>query len=202
MAIDYISNLKCTEDLCNEFEEHILHLFLKEGESEAEHLPYFVWLRPYQEYFKPLKACVNLCEILKPESLRKYESPFSESASSLDRTSETKSIADFKRNVDILRCCFKIISNEISVICSSFDKEEKERMNEAIHAHFEDCNYSCVAMSVSAVESRLLKLMCLVSPESEQELEEKTLGQLIAEYIQNKSKYKNVVPKKHEVLRQ
>ena len=97
---------------------------------------------------------------------------------------------------------FRITSNELSAICSAFDDEEKERMNEAIHDYFEGCNYSCVAMSVSAAESRLLKLMCLASPDSKVELEKKTLGQLIYEYVTNKDNYKNVVPEKHEPLLQ
>ena len=75
-------------------------------------------------------------------------------------------------------------------------------MNEAFHCEFERCRYSTVAMSVSAAESRLLKLMCLARPEFENALDEKTLGQLVWEYVNNKEKYKNVVPEKHEPLLQ
>ena len=53
-------------------------------------------------------------------------------------------------------------------------------------------------MSVSAIEFRLLSLMTYGNPEAK--LEQLTLGQLIREYLDNKKKYSNVIPKKHEPL--
>lgn len=202
MAIDYIFNLKCAEDLCDRFERHILSLFLREGDSEEKPIPYFVWLRPYREYFEPVKVCVKLCRILKPQSFGDRRILFFEAVASLEHIRDTKNIKDFKRNLDIVRLCFRLVSDEVSAICSAFGEEEKERMNEALHDYLHDCHYSSVAMSVSAVESRLLKLMCLASPELERELEKKTLGQLIYEYTNNKDRYKNVVPEEHEPLLQ
>jgi len=109
-------------------------------------------------------------------------------------------IDDFIRNIELIKLCLQLEMSTLSDFCSAFDEEEKERMNEAIHDCLEGCNYSCVAMSVSAVESRLLKLMCLAMPNSQQELEMKTLGQLILEYNNNKGSYKNIVPQMHEPL--
>ena len=73
-------------------------------------------------------------------------------------------------------------------------------MNEAIHNYFEGCTYSCIAMAVSAVESRLLKLMSIVNPEVANELGNKPFGSLISEYTDNKKVYKLIVPKRHESL--
>lgn len=202
MAIDYISNLQRAEDLCDQFVKRIASVFLEEGDREEKHIPHLVWLKPYQERFRPIKACVELCRILKPQSLGNRSSVFFEAASCLSSLQETPNIESLRSHLNMVKLGFRITSNELSAICSAFDDEEKERMNEAIHAYFEGCNYSCVAMSVSAAESRLLKLMCLASPDSKVELEKKTLGQLIYEYVTNKDNYKNVVPEKHEPLLQ
>jgi hypothetical protein len=202
MLIDYISNLEHAKDVCKNFEYQIVYIFSETGHAEEEFIPHFVSVRQYQKYLEPVRGCVKLCEMLKPESIKKYRSLFFNAASSLENANETKSIADFKKHLETLKICFRAMGSEVTTICSSFDGEEKERVNEALHDYFEDCNYSSVAMSVSAVESRLVKLMCLVNPDSEPELREKTLGQLISEYLENKEKYKKVVPKKHEHLLQ
>lgn len=202
MVIDYISSLKKAIDLCDDFRRDILSLFQGQVKSEEQHIPYFVWLKPYLEYFEPVKGCVELCRILKPRFPLDSERAFFDAASSLASLEKTTNIKNFKINLRLLKACFSMISAEVSRICSSFDKEEKERINEAIHDYIQGCSYSCVAMSVSAVESRLLELMCLVNPDSEGELQKKTLGQLIYEYISDKDNYKNVVPEKHEPLLQ
>jgi hypothetical protein len=62
----------------------------------------------------------------------------------------------------------------------------------------EGCNYSTVAMAVSAIEFRLLNLMQSAKPNPQ--LENYTLGQLIDEYLQNEAEYNNVIPKRHEHL--
>ena len=201
MFIDYISSLENVLSLCDSFESSIQTIFYSEGRAEESSEPYFVSSRVYREYFEPIKACVELCQILKLR-IPGFEYEFYDSASSLEKSPDTRSLKDLKLHLKAIRLGFSIIGKEVSVFCSAFDKEEKERVNEAIHTFREGCNYSCVAMSVSAAESRLLKLMCLVSPESERELEKKTLGQLIYEYVNNKDNYKNVVPEKHEPLLQ
>ncbi len=202
MLIDYISNLECAKGTCEKFKERILALFFEKGQVQESSMARFVWTRPYQKHFMPIRACVELCRILKPQSLADFEPSFFKAAADLENPHETKNLKDFDLSVRIVTLGFEIIAGEALFFCSAFDEEEKRRLNEAIHNFLEGCNYSCVAMSVSAVESRLLRLMCLTSPESEQELESKTLGQLIYEYIQNKDKYKNVVPEKHEPLLQ
>jgi len=202
MLIDYISNLERAEELCDKFEEVVLHYFFKDGKSNDNTTPNYCWTEVYQKGFTPIKACVQMCSMLKPEALRPYETTFIQAAASLETPRDIPKLQNFRRNFDFIRLVFGMAEEEILNFSSAFDDEEKIRINEAIHNHFEDCNYSCVAMSVSAVESRLLKLMCLASPDSEPELREKTLGQLIFEYLENKEQYKKVVPKKHEHLLQ
>lgn len=202
MAINYFSNFEQAEELCDKFKEYVFDFFFEKGQKKESILPNFVWTLPYVEKYEPIKACVELCRILRLSSLNDYGPTFFKRASDLQNPRATKTFQMFELYLNVVRAGFKIARTEVSAFCSSFDEEEKERMNEAIHNHFEGCNYSCVAMSVSAAESRLLKLMCLVNPDSKQELEKKTLGQLIFEYVNSKDEYKNIVPEKHEPLLQ
>jgi hypothetical protein len=201
MFIDYISNLENALSLCDLFETSVKTIFFDGGQIQESSDPGFVSSRVYRDYFEPIKACVELCRILKLQ-FQNFEYEFYNYASSLEKPGDTRNLKELELNLRAVRLGFRIVNKEVSAFCLAFDDEEKIRINEAIHNHFEDCNFSCVAMSVSAVESRLLKLMCLVSPQSEQELEKKTLGQLIYEYVTNKDSYKNVVPEKHEPLLQ
>jgi hypothetical protein len=204
MAIDYLSCFERAEELCDDFEKQVVAIFFEQGRKKESLVVNFCWTEIYRRHFKPIKACVHLCEIAKVQSIKKhhYDIVLTRSMSSLETPKDLENLEDFKKHVSYVKLGFEIVKGERLAFCLAFNEEEKERMNEAIHAHLEDCNYSCVAMSVSAVESRLLKLMCLASPKSEKELEEKTLGQLIFEYINNKDQYKNVVPKRHEHLLQ
>lgn len=76
--------------------------------------------------------------------------------------------------------------------------EEKNRLDEALNCYISGCNYSAVAMSVSAVEFRLYSLMKIANPEAK--LERLTLGALIDEYLKCKEKYMNIIPEKQEHL--
>lgn len=200
MLVDYISNLERAEELCDNFRKTVLAHFFKDGESNDNTLLNYCWSKLYRNNFTEVKACVQLCVMLKLEVLRINEGDIISSLASLEIPRDIPQLEDFEVHLGYIESRFTKAKEAISNFCSAFDDEEKERLNEAIHNHFEGCNYSCVAMSVSAAESRLLKLMCLASPQLESELEKKTLGQLIYEYVHNKEKYNNIVPEKHEPL--
>lgn len=202
MATDHLSNLLKAPDLCLGFQRFVANVFFQKGIGKVPIMPNFCWAMPYQEQFRPIKSCIKLCEILRLPSCGSSGSVFYRAASSLENPREITNWGSFMTSMNVVRSTFVTARDEILAFCSSFDEVEKERMNEAIHCYFEDCNYACVAMSVSATESRLLKIMCLASPESKKALEEKTLGELIKEYLNNKTKYKSLVPKKHEHLLQ
>jgi len=200
MFIDYLSCFKNAAEECERFKGSIINVYFDGGKKQVCDVPFFVLLPDYQEDFMPAKKCTQLYRILGLSALGKGGPNFYRAASYLDDTTIIRNKRDFTINIDLLIGSFKLVRDEIAIFCSAFDEEERERINEAIHNHLEGCNYSCVAMSVSAVESRLLKLMCLALPESEGELEKKTLGQLIVEYTNNKSKYRDVVPERHDHL--
>jgi hypothetical protein len=202
MSTDHLSNLSKAPKLCLDFQGFVARMFFPKGPDKAPNYSGFCWSKPYQERFKPIKSCVELCRILRLPSCGSSDSVFYRAASTLEIPRSTNNWWDFITSLNVIKGTFEDAKDEILSFCSSFDEIEKERMNEAIHCYFEDCNYACVAMSVSATESRLLKLMRLVNPESKKALEKKTLGGLITEYLKNKAKYKEVVPEKHEHLLQ
>jgi hypothetical protein len=202
MLVDYLSNIKNVPELCDRLESDVLKFFFKDGGKNESDIDNYPWTSLYRSAFAPIWACVQLCELLKLEVLRSHQREILLSANALQIPRDIPKLEDFRVHLYYIKSAFLLAGEEILNLCSAFDDEEKMRINEAIHDYFEDCTYSCVAMSVSAVESRLLKLMCLVSPDSKQKLEKKTLGQLVNEYLKNKSKYKTVVPNKHDHLLQ
>jgi hypothetical protein len=202
MLIDYLSGLEHALNLCNEFEKMIVKLFFFDGQQEE--CSTMCSNTAYIELRRPLKACVDLHRLLKfriadPLLSIAFYGP---SPSDLMESSRMSRLQEFKGTIKILSLVFNSTADEVSSFCSAFSSEERDRLNEAIHNWLEGCNLSSVAMSVSAVESRLINLMCAASPKSTGELEKKTLGQLIIEYANNKAKYRDVVPKRHEPLLQ
>lgn len=202
MAIDYINKLEHIEDQCDQFDRFMRHIF-----AETKHKWWYTYnLRnlvnspSYRQLFDPIKESVDLCKIIKVKFPEHGEKMFYESAIELESSEELKTYEKFQEPLQKLKVCFSVIKEQIQAFCSSFDDVERERMNEAIHNFIHRCNYSCVAMSVSAVESRLLQLMVMANSGSTAKLEELTLGNLVNEYIRNKEKYKNIVPEEHETL--
>lgn len=202
MLIDYISGLEHAEYLCDELEKRVEQIFYQKGISKPSIIPNHCLTTVYQDVIFPVKACVKLCEILKFNAHKLFMDSFLKATSNLEDIHQTKSFHDFKVNLEFVKSNFIAAKDELLTFCSAFDDEEKERINEAIHGFFENCNYSCVAMSVSAAESRLLKLMCLSRPDLSHQLQDYTLGQLLSEYAKNKVAYKRIIPKKHEPLLQ
>jgi len=202
MLVDYISQFERVSDLCDDFERSVTQIFFDDGRAQKSPLRGFCLTAPYQQCLRPIKACVDVLQMLKmPLGLSEFqESVFRRAVFSLENTASTETLDDLRGHLNMIRATFLRAKDRISVLCSAFDEEERERVNEAIHNYFEGCNYSCVAMSVSAAESRLLKLMCLASPDSRRQLEKSTLGQLIAEYTNKKEKYRHVMSERHEPL--
>jgi hypothetical protein len=200
MNIDYIYNLEHADGICDSFKNSITTVFFNKGSATTSITHNYCETKTYQRYFRPIKRCIELCRILKPKSIAADEDYLYEVTSNLEDSNKVRDIEGFNLTINVLKTTLALARQEMWLFFSSFDDEERERINEAIHTYFENCNYSCIAMSVSAVESRLLKLMSITNPDAIPTLEDMTLGQLITEYIQNKEAYKNVVPKKHKAL--
>ena len=199
MIIDYLSTLNNIGYECDIFQKTIETIYFDEGKEKVCSLSNVTQYRVYRLYYSTIYACIELSRFLKL-NIKNFDNEFFQSASSLDSNKENGVLDKFRFNVESLKLGFKMLRNQISVFCQAFDDEERERINEAIHSYFENCYYSTVVMSVSAIEYRLLKLMCIIFPDLKSNLEKMTLGQLVYEYSKNKDKYKNIVPEKHEPL--
>ncbi len=200
MFINYLYNFEHAIESCDIFEQNVEFVFFNKGTLTV--CPTFGYCQSdtYREYFNPIKSCIQLYKIVGLQSLASSENLLYETALSLESPEKMRNLTDFKICVRTIRLGFMIAHDEMQAFSLSFDDEERQRINEAIHDYIEKCNYSCIAMSASTVESRLLKLMCLASSNSKSELEKMTLGKLISEYFDNKDKYKSVIPQKHEHL--
>ena len=150
--------------------------------------------------FKPIKRTVAICDLLGIEHLERHKGYLLNKLNFLENPYLITSQDTFVGVVDDIKETFEDAQEEIKEKLSKLDEIEIERLNEAIDTFFEDCYYSTVAMSVCAVENRLLKLMTKVCPQEKEQLEGLPLGRLIGRYLDDKVKYQYVVPKKHGPL--
>jgi len=151
-------------------------------------------------YFESIKGVVEIIELFGIDILEKNREFLENTIQALEDPFHMKNRETFEFHLDGLIGIFsnKSVKKQVESRLSILDSEERHRLDEAIHCFLEDCNYSAVAMSVSAIEFRLLSLM--TSIHREPDLNKMTLGQLINEYLNNKKKYKNIIPKKYEPL--
>jgi len=167
--------------------------------SSFEVFYWFSYTPYYQQRFEPIKRIVEICDVLGIKDLESNHSLLLDWVKNLE-TVETVTRRDiFTLNIDNLKKAFDKVKEEIKAKISLLNDTEIERLNEAIHSYFEEYYCSTVAMSVCAIEFRLLSLMKKVRPDKEKELNQLTLGQLIGEYLRNKDEYQNIV-KRHESL--
>ena len=199
MLVDYFDYLLRIEEYCDNFKSLITTVYFHAGKEKICKTDNVCFTPYYQELFLPIKTSYKLLPIIGMTKYS-YKTITETFINGLENKDALNNLEVFQSTVDAIKSIFVLLQQERKVFISMFSFEEKERINEALHNYFECCNYSCVAMSVSAVESRLLKLMFQGCPEAKNDLEKLTLGQLISEYVNHKDKYKKVVPKVHEPL--
>ncbi len=84
---------------------------------------------------------------------------------------------------------------------STLHDDEKERLNEAYHTLKEDCFWSSIANCSVLLESRILKIL---KRKNSKFLKTKnkqlrfSFGELVDIYLDNKHKFKNCIPQKHD----
>ena len=201
MFIDYISHLEDLKGTCETFKMSISGVYFDSGQLEKSIGMFYCGTVTYQSYFAPLKQCVELLRLLRPRSFTQTNmNTITRTIAALDNSKRSDTVKHWITYYNVIETQLSLVADEMQSTFSSFDSEERERINEAMHNSLEGCNYSCVAMSVSAVESRLYKLMTLAKPDSTGDLSKMTLGQLIKEYSENESSYQNIVPDKHDAL--
>jgi len=196
----YIETLLKLEKTCKELKKDAIALLYEEGETESPLRGLICYSPRYQSYFRPIKRLIEVIELFGIEALEKDKNVLLGWIRQLGDPTCVYHKPNFDEFIDRILESFsdksvkEMIKNRLSILNST----EIDRLNEAIHCFVEDCNYSAVVMSVSAIEFRLLSLMKSIQPNPK--LEKMTLGQLINEYLDHKEKYNRVIPEKHEPL--
>jgi hypothetical protein len=200
MKYDYFHLLANLDRFLNDFKDSTLNTFFESANGNRPDQPstdLMCFTPIYCQYLYPLKIAIELINLLQigifKEFLLDRQYRLSEPVCMSTREAFEATINDLLR---ISSDCKK----EITEILSLLSKLEKDRLNEAVHCITENCYFSTVAMAVCAIESRLLNLMKGTAPAKKDELDKLTLGSLIKEYLENKTTYKNIIPKKHEPL--
>jgi hypothetical protein len=190
----YLFDMENVEQLCEEFEKEILNRFFQHGESEEASKDYYHYTPIFRQLFNPIEGTIAAFGLFNIEAIGINRDFLKERVFKLKERSFTRD--GFKGLVSDIKSVFSDAKEEIEHLCLMLDETEASRINEAIHDFIEGCYHSCVAMTVCAIESRLLKLMT----SEEKKLGDMTLGRLIREYIDNKEQYKSKIPEEHEHL--
>jgi len=203
MKEDYLQHLVDFEKLCLLFKKITIDTFFTDSSgSQRDEIDeddlYFCFTPVYRQQFEIIKRIVEVCDIFGIKNLEKYKNQIMSYVFLLEEPQTIQNRETFEQCVNKIISYFSTEKKEIEDKIGLLNTEEIERLNEAIHCFLEGCYYSSVAMSVSAIEFRLFSLMMSICPDPK--LEELTLGQLIREYLDDKQKYGNVIPKKHETL--
>lgn len=203
MKEDYLQQIVGMDALCYAFKNSVIDAFFRDNRRNLKATvdldsKYFCFTPAYQLHFKAIKRMVEISDIFGIKFLERFKQDLMERVHYLENPEHVIKRENFESHINVISMYFSEIKEELEKKVSLLNSDEMDRLNEAIHCFFEGCYYSAIAMSVSAIEFRLLSLMTYGNPEAN--LEKLTLGQLIKEYLDNKEKYRNVIPKKHEPL--
>jgi hypothetical protein len=188
-------------ELFEQFKIHVITSWFKDQRGNIlNRTAYhdYCWAPRYRQYYRTLYNVVSICDLFGIQHLENNKEILLENITCLCLPESIQERSYFETRLDVISTTFKTVEEEIRKKLELLDKEEKLRLDEALNCYIEGCNYSTVTMSVSSIEFRLLNLLQSVKPNSN--LEKCTLGELISEYLKNKSEYKNIIPKKHEPL--
>lgn len=198
----YLWHLKSMVDFCEDFKRMVIDIEFTDSETKemsSKPLIYqYCWTPRYQEHWRIIRDIVGFCDMLGIELLEERKPILMQRVNNLNSPESIQSRSSFEVYIDNIKNIFKKVEREVGDKLQLLDEEERHRLNEALNCYIQGCNYSAVAMSVSAIESRLFSLMMSKHPDPK--LEKLTLGQLIKEYLDDKEKYGKVIPKKHEPL--
>ena len=201
----YIEPLTRVPEICDAFRDSIRQNFFTSSgplgvfAMSVTQNEWFCFTPLYREWYDGLHRIVEICDILGVSVLEKRKDKLIRAVSDLANPETVKTWSNFESRLDLIKSIFLDAQDEIKIVYSSLTKEEVERLDEAIHDLIEGCNYSATAMSVAAIEYRLLNLMKKVS--QDKELNELTLGQLVNRALTEKA-YSGLIPAKHKPLLQ
>lgn len=198
----YIEPLTRVPAICDEFRETIRRNFFGAGSGWAMAFSpneWYCFTPLYRDYYDGLRRIIEICDVFGVAVLEKRKAKLTQAVADLANPETVRNLANFESRLNLIKSIFADAEAELRTIPSLLSKEETERLDEAIHDLLEGCYYSATAMSVAAIEFRLLRLMKNAS--RDEGLDDLTLGQLINKALSDKT-YSGLVPKKHEPLLQ
>lgn len=188
---------------CEEFKKDIIDFAFRDNDGNIVRtptIPMYCWTPRYQHYWQTINDEVSICDMLGISILDKSQFEMIERVKLVNSPEAIVDRSRLESHIDFIKKYFAMASDQIKAKLQLLENEEISRLDEALCCYLDGCNYATVAMSVSAIEFRLFSLMKFKCPNAK--LEQLTLGQLIREYLDNKSKYGSIIPEKHEPLLQ
>ncbi len=196
MLIDYLSCLENVAASSKNFKDAVKKTYFSNSAVPED----YCRSSRYLELLHPLEACVRTCDEITLKSWPSYRDPLKTALADLVNPKSVKTLEQFESRVNAVIDGFLKLYPEIKEFCTAFDADEKVRFNEALHNLLEQCSYSCILMSIGAVESRLMKLMKVVRPDLSEEIDRFTPGRVLMEYNNQVKEYHNIVLPQYESL--
>lgn len=193
-CINYIESLQSIVELCDRLKEDTVKNYYNNDYYKTT--PDFCYYPHYRKRLDLLRGIVEICDMFGVKHLEENKNTLRGRIQKLNDPAHLSERSKFEENISIVKNIFQVSEKEISERLSVLNPTETKRVDESIHCYLEGCNNSTVAMAVCAIEYRLLALM----KSKGAQLDEMTLGQLMREYLDNKEKYGNIIPKRHEPL--
>jgi hypothetical protein len=200
--IYYLDHLANIVEYLKDFRKNTIDMVFTDGKTkQVLETPYhsrYCYSPFYQESWSVLNNLIEISDMLELDYLVDHRRVLIDSIVCLNDPSEIATRHDFEFHVEKLVETFSVVQDKLKAKLKLLSEGEKLTFNEALNCYLDGCNYAAAAMSVFAVESRLSSLMMAKS--NDRNLENLTVGQLIAKYLPDKDRYANVIPERHEAL--
>jgi hypothetical protein len=202
MKTDYLRLLYNLSDHCAQFKREIVrHFFtLINGQTiDFQSNELYCFTPQYRDFLEPIVRSVEICDLLGIAALEVHKPRLMEFAHKLGDPESVRKRQNFESYVTQIADTFSKVRSTLIESVNSLNGNEIDRLNEAIHCFLEGCYFSTVAMSVTAIEFRILEWMKRITPDGSSKLEELTLGQLVGRILQDEE-YRERLPKKYHPL--
>lgn len=204
MKVQYIDDLEEFGQVIDRIKELTEEYSFEEDDERHLDGSYFQFYPVFRNKAAVIEELTLFGELLNIDSINHSYGPLKSRLSPLFDPSSTYSYQDLDRSINLVEGIWEDNSEEIKEKTGRIEDKERKRLNEALHNFKEGCYYSAIAMSVTAIESRLLNGMKAESKSSKpqnyssRDFDELMLGQIINEYEDNKGNYNNFIPEKFE----
>lgn len=192
--------------LCDSFGDIYIEYF-KDGTGIYQEYPqvyHWMHLPKIRAHIDKIARIVEVCDLVGIKDLEEAKPNLQKIIHRLgEEREETRNRKLLYEMMVELKTPFISNKAKLKRVHDSLDARERERVNEALHDYLEGAHYSSVAMSVSAIENRLLILMKQFNPAEKDKLDKMTLGQMITEYLEHEDNtYHNLLHSRHKPLLQ